>query len=134
MFNMNLEGVVVKIIYDNIIKNVGPQAEVISEEKMFILFGDNAPDLLKDFCYTIDVKNLNGNIYRGSILEVDGKEYKITAVGNIAEKNLVDLGHVTFMFDGSKEASLPGTIYVEKSEVPKLHVGSTILIKNQVTS
>ena len=60
---------------------------------------------------------------------IDGNEYKITALGNIAEKNLESLGHVTIVFDGATEASLPGSIYVKGSSVPKLSIGSEILIR-----
>lgn len=117
------------VIYKNVVKNIGSLVESFEGEEMFILFGDNAPDTLKDFCYTIDIQPVNETIEVGNILEIDGNEYKITALGNVAEKNLVNLGHVTIVFDGSTEASLPGSIYVKGSSVPKLSIGSEILIK-----
>lgn len=118
------------VIYKNVVKNIGSLVESFEGEEMFILFGDNAPDTLKDFCYTIDITPVNDTIKVGNTLQIDGSEYKITAVGNVAEKNLVSLGHLTIVFDGATEASLPGSIYVEGSSVPKLSVGSEILIKN----
>ena len=44
---------IMAVIYDNKVKGLG--ACVAEFEGMFILFGDNAPDTLKDYCYTIDV-------------------------------------------------------------------------------
>lgn len=117
------------IIYKNKIKNIGSEVAAFEGEPMFILFGDNAPDTLKDFCYTVDVQPVNETIEVGHKVEIDGSEYKITAVGNIAQQNLASLGHVTIVFDGSTEASLPGSIYVESLEVPKLSIGTEILIK-----
>lgn len=117
------------IIYKNKIKNIGSEVSAFEGEPMFILFGDNAPDTLKDFCYTVDIQPVSETIEVGNIVEIDEKEYKITAIGNIAEQNLVSLGHVTIVFDGSTEASLPGSIYVESLDVPKLSIGSEILIK-----
>lgn len=116
-------------IYKNKIKNIGSEVSAFEGEPMFILFGDNAPDTLKDFCYTVDIQPVSETIEVGHTVEIDGNEYKITAIGDVAEKNLVSLGHVTIVFDGSAEASLPGSIYVENLEVPKLSIGSEILIK-----
>ncbi|WP_434797134.1 PTS glucitol/sorbitol transporter subunit IIA [Terrisporobacter vanillatitrophus] len=116
-------------IYKNKIKNIGSEVSAFEGESMFILFGDNAPDTLKDFCYTVDIQPVIETIEVGHTIEIDGNEYKITAIGNVAEKNLESLGHVTIVFDGSTEASLPGSIYVEGLEVPKLSIGSEVLIK-----
>lgn len=115
-------------IYKNKIKSIGSAVESFEDEEMFILFGDNAPDTLKDFCYCIDVEPINEDIKEGETLIIDKNEYKITAVGNVAQKNLVNLGHITIVFDGADEASLPGSMHVEKKDVPKLSVGSEISI------
>lgn len=117
------------VIYENIIKNIGSEVAAFEGEEMFILFGDNAPDTLKDFCYTIDIKPVNESIEVGHTVVIDNKEYEITALGSVAEQNLASLGHVTIVFDGATEASLPGSIYVKGSGVPKLTIGSEILIK-----
>lgn len=117
------------VIYKNTIKNIGAEVSAFEGEEMFILFGDNAPDTLKDFCYTIDIEPVSESIEVGNTLVIDGNEYEITALGNVAEKNLVSLGHVTIVFDGATEASLPGSIYVKGTSVPKLNIGSEILIK-----
>ena len=58
----------------------------------------------------------------------DGVVFSITAVGEIAEKNLVGLGHITVSFNGSTGPTLPGTICVEKKEMPKIKIGSEIFI------
>ena len=58
----------------------------------------------------------------------DGKEYKIVKVGDVANENLANLGHVTYSFNGEDAECLPGTICVEKAEIPALDIGSTIAI------
>lgn len=117
------------LVYENRIKGAGDMVSAFQGEKMFILFGDNAPDTLKDFCYTIDIKDTNKEISVGQILDIDGNKFEITAVGNVAEKNLTSLGHMTVVFDGSKEAVLPGSIYVENADMPELKIGTTIKIE-----
>lgn len=36
----------------------------------------------------------------------------VTAVGEVAEQNLRELGHITLRFDGHREAEFPGTVHV----------------------
>ena len=115
------------VIYDNKVKSKGALVDSFEGESMFILFGDNAPDTLKDFCYSVEVTPVQGEIKPGSKLVIDGQEYKITMVGDVARENLNNLGHVTYSFNGSGEC-LPGSICVEKTDVPTLKVGSTISI------
>ena len=59
---------------------------------------------------------------------IDGKEFAIVKVGDVANENLKNLGHVTYNFNGKDAECLPGTICVEKAELPALDIGSTIAI------
>lgn len=36
----------------------------------------------------------------------------MTAVGDVAEQNLRELGHITLRFDGQTAAEYPGTVHV----------------------
>ena len=48
---------------------VGPEAlSMIKDANMLILFGEEAPQDLADYCYKIDNKNLSGHIKRAGIL------------------------------------------------------------------
>ena len=111
-----------KAIFQTEIIELGEQVDAFFEEGMFVLFGDNVPDTLKDFCHFIDQKKVDGTIKKGDKLVVDQKEYLITAVGDIAQSNL------TVVFSGAKEAGLPGSICVEAKPMPKLAIGSKISI------
>lgn len=118
-----------KTIYENSVKSLGAMVEQFKDEGMFITFGDQAPDTLKDFCYGVDVKSVDGEILPGQILVLDGEEFKITAVGEIAKRNLESLGHITVVFSGELETDLTGSICVEEKTMPSLKEGSTICIK-----
>ena len=117
-----------KIIYENTVKDMGECAQEFQEERMIVIFGDSAPEEIKDFCYWVDVTPINGTIAAGQTLKVDGQSYKITAVGTEAPVTLAGLGHCSFKFSGQTEAELPGTIYVESKPVPELNAGSVIQI------
>ncbi len=115
-------------IYENRIKAMGSSVEEFKGSGMFIIFGDNAPDELKDYCYSVDVVPINGTITPEQTLKVDNESYKITAVGYEVPVTLAGLGHCTINFSGQTEAELPGTIYVEKKPMPEVRIGTTIQI------
>ncbi|MBC2578197.1 PTS glucitol/sorbitol transporter subunit IIA [Peptostreptococcus russellii] len=116
------------IIYDNNIKNMGSMVEAFGNE-MAILFGDNAPDTLKDYCYTIDVKDADDKIEVGDTIIIDDEKFSIKAIGDLAQKNLEALGHLTINFTGDESGLLPGAIVVEKKDCPKINIGTRIVIE-----
>ena len=122
-----------KAVFQTEIIELGEQVDAFFEEGMFVLFGENVPDTLKDFCHFIDQKKVDGTIKKGDKLVVDQKEYLITAVGDIAQSNLETLGHLTVVFSGAKEAGLPGSICVEAKPMPKLTIGSKLSIVEEYT-
>lgn len=116
------------MIYQATIKGKGDMVDAFKEERIFVTFGDNAPDALKDFCYSVDVNPVNGEVKPGCKLVIDGKTFSIVKVGDVANENLANLGHVTYNFNGADGECLPGTICVEQAEVPALDIGSEISI------
>lgn len=114
-------------IYENKIKNMGAMIDAFGDE-MVILFGDQAPDTLKDYCFTIDVLPVEAEIEVGDKIELDDELFEILAVGDVAKKNLENLGHLTINFTGEMDSLLPGAVLVEKKPCPKLGIGSVIKI------
>ena len=51
---------------------------------MIILFGENAPEELVDFCYTIEVNNLSNEISEDQYVYFDNNAYKITKSWHIS--------------------------------------------------
>ena len=117
-----------KVIYENQVKALGACVEEFKDAEMFILFGDNAPEELRDYCYSVNVNPINGTIAAGQILKIGANEYKITAVGSEAPVTLAGLGHCTVNFSGQTTVALPGTIYVEHKPMPDITIGTVIQI------
>ena len=118
-----------KKIFEAKVIQVGPEAQnMIQDANMLILFGEEAPEYLAEYCFKIDNKDLLGSIQKGGKLVVDSEEYLITAVGNVVEKNLTGLGHITISFDASEEGSLPGTLHVAAEKEVVIVQGTTIQI------
>lgn len=117
-----------KVIYETEVTKLGPLVEAFYDEKMVILFKDNAPEELAEYCVLHNLNNLTDNLQTGDIFKIDGIEYKITSVGDEVYKNLKDLGHICVRFDGSAEALLPGSLYVENKEIKEFKIGTRIEI------
>ena len=118
-----------KKIFEAKVIQVGPEAQnMIQDANMLILFGEEAPEDLAEYCFKIDNKDLLGSIQKGGKLVVNSEEYLITAVGNVVEKNLTGLGHITISFDASEEGSLPGTLHVAAEKEVVIAQGTTIQI------
>lgn len=96
-----------------------------------ILFGDEAPETLTDYCYKIELNQVRKEITCDMKLCFDKQMYVITAVGDVVQTNLNELGHITIKFDGSHEPELPGTMYVEDKEMPHLRKGTIIKIDQE---
>lgn len=116
------------VIYENQVKAAGPCVEEFKEMNMFVIFGDNAPEEIKDYCYSVSVNPINGTISAGQTLKIGDNEYTITAVGHEAPVTLAGLGHCTINFSGQTTVDLPGTIYVENKPMPTMEIGTVIQI------
>lgn len=116
-------------IYSTTVKAQGPMAKDFIGEKMIILFNENAPAELAEFCVTHTGNKLTDTIEKGDILEISGQQYTIVEVGNQVQKNLKDLGHIALRFNNNEEGeSLEGSLYVEDKAVELPEVGSEIAI------
>ena len=119
---------IMNIIYENEVKALGASVDEFAGGNMFIIFGENAPDELKDYCYLVSVNPINGTIAAGQYLQIDDEEYRITAIGDEAPVTLAGLGHMTINMSGKTVAELPGTLYTEEADVPNIHIGTKIRI------
>ncbi len=117
-----------KIIYHTIVTNVGDLFNAFIEQKILIMFKNDAPEELIEYCILHTKNSRNDNIKPGDILVIGDEEYRITAVGKDAIENLDNLGHITLKFDGKDDAKLPGTIHVEDKIITNIEMGTTIKI------
>ncbi|MGB4777883.1 PTS glucitol/sorbitol transporter subunit IIA [Microbacterium sp.] len=118
-------------IYETRVMGSGPEAASFAEMNMLVLFGEDAPDMLKEYCYFITLAPVEGVIAPGQDLVINETRYPITAVGDVAGRNLANLGHISVVFDGATEPHLPGSINVSNpgTVVPVLVEGDTLTIE-----
>lgn len=117
------------LIYENNVISVGKLASRFKEDKIMLLFGKESINRsIKEYSYLIDKVSAKETIRAGQKMLIGDKEYEITAVGDIAEKNLNEIQHITLKFDGSKTPEFPGTLYLEEKELPEISNGTKIKI------
>lgn len=116
-------------IYESSIRKVGSHGAGTVNQDTVITFGKDVPEALKNFCYIIDIHRVEGEIKQGQTLQIGGQSFRITAVGEVAKRNLEELGHVTFRFNGATEAELPGCIYLEEGKIPPIAEGDKVIIE-----
>lgn len=115
-------------IFATTVQRIGSEAALFAQEGMYVLFGDDAPAALADYCYTIVMNPTTAEIIPGQRLVLDTADYPVTAVGRLVRQNLDGLGHITIKFDGASKPALAGTLHVDGA-APALMVGSSIAIE-----
>lgn len=117
-------------IFRTTVRDAGSMAGAFISDGLFVTFGDNAPEALKDYCFIIDMGQTTADLAVGQVFTVDGKRFPITAVGEAAQKNLNGLGHITVNVDGGQQASLAGAIHILCEDgAPEVQVGSVLTIE-----
>lgn len=101
-----------RIIWQATISSVGEYAACFLSEKRLILFSDNAPKDIRDYCITHHGGELINPLSIHQNIVLFGITYSISAIGDVADKNLKELGHITLLFDGAENAELPGNIHL----------------------
>jgi PTS system glucitol/sorbitol-specific IIA component len=117
-----------EVVYKTLINGMGKNASEFIEHDMFVTFKDNAPEELKDYCYLHSENDLAKDIQIDDTLFLGERSYKVTAVGSEVNKNLRELGHITFKFSGETTAEIAGTLFLEKKEIVPPENGTIIKI------
>lgn len=119
------------IIYQTVFSKIGKFAPEALEENMLITFKQDVPEELEDYCFVHCHGELLSEVCVGDLLKINENVFEITAVGEVANFNLKELGHVTFRFDSAKQAEYPGTIHLKGLIPMQINVNDVLaIIKN----
>lgn len=113
------------VLFEVTATKIGELVAEFAEQKLLILFDENAPEELHDITVLHTDRKNTGEITSDDVLLIDGQSFQITFVGDTANNTIQELGHVTIKFDGAS-GDLPGTICVEEKPVPNVQAGSKI--------
>lgn len=114
--------------YTATIMNIGPLTSEFVEAGILVLFGQDAPEELKEFAILHDGTQLLAPMAAGDKLQLGAEVFRILAVGEVANSNLGNLGHLVIKFNGQTEPELPGDVCVEARPLPKIEAGLVLQI------
>lgn len=117
------------IKYQAKITAIGPYVAEFIESNILVLFGDQAPEELAEFSIIHDGKELHGTLMVGDNVYLGDDGFKVLAVGEAANGNLKNLGHLIVKFNGETEPEMPGDVCAEAKPLPAIEVGLEIRIE-----
>jgi glucitol/sorbitol PTS system EIIA component len=107
---------------------IGDQVDEFIRNEILVLFQAGAPEELAVFSILHEPVLKGSNVEPGDVLRLASAEYRILAVGEVANQNLAALGHLVIKFNGLREPELPGDVCVERRALAKLSLGDEIRI------
>lgn len=116
------------IKYEANVTGLGPLVAEFIDAGILVLFGEGAPDELVEFSILHDGKALHEPVAPGDVIVLDDQSFRVLAVGEVANTNLANLGHLVMKFNGASTPEMPGDVCVEALPIPPLHIGSRLQI------
>lgn len=110
--------------YKATVTEIGPLVSEFIQAGILVFFGDDAPPELREFSIIHNGKTLAADVAPGDVVIIDNEQYQVLAVGEVANKNLSNLGHLIMKFNGQTTPQLPGDVCVEEKPVHQVKIGS----------
>lgn len=114
--------------YQATVTEIGPLVDEFINAGILVFFGADAPPELREFSIIHDGTELLAGVVPGDTMVIDDTPYKVLAVGEVANSNLGNLGHLVMKFNGLEEVQLPGDVCVEEKPVHPVKVGTIFQI------
>lgn len=117
------------VIYRTQIIRLGKDALETLDANFLVLFGKEVPPMIEDIVFVHDNNQLLAEPKAGDTILIDDKTFEIVEVGDMAYKNLSELGHCTLSkADKADNEILPGSILIKGEEELSADVNSIIQI------
>ena len=114
--------------YETTVLAVGEMAAEFAAEGILVFFGQDAPEELHEFAIIHEHKELLAPVAAGDIIEIGGERFTVTAVGDVANDNIANLGHLVLKLNGLEQTELPGEVSVVAGPAPEVGPGTVIRI------
>jgi len=116
------------IKYEATVTAVGPLVTEFIQSSILVFFAEGAPEELAEFSILHDGKELKADIQPNDVIYLDDQSYRVLAVGEVANSNFANLGHLIMKFNGMDQVELPGDVCVEAKPVPPIAPGTKLKI------
>jgi len=110
---------------------IGPLVSEFVNHNILVLFGNDAPEELREFAVIHDGTVLKSKLEPGDTINLAGSSFAILAVGDVSNANLANLGHLVLKFNGETIPEMPGDVCLEKEKLPEIQIGSQLIIEGK---
>ena len=117
--------------YATTVTAVGEQVPEFIGQGLLIWFAEGAPEELHFFTVLHRPTVTTGGVRPGDLVRIDDKAFRVTAVGEVANDNMVNLGHIDMKANGASEAPLPGDLCLEELPLPEPRPGTMLVIERE---
>lgn len=112
---------------------VGDMADAFHSEGIMVLFGEDAPEELRDVAVVHRPSINAGGISVEDLVTIthgdDMTSFRVLAVGHVANENLVNLGHLVLKRNGETTPALPGDVCCEAGDLPQVGPGDRLVVR-----
>ncbi|MDG0820222.1 PTS glucitol/sorbitol transporter subunit IIA [Staphylococcus equorum] len=117
-------------MFKSTILKIGELVIDFKEENLLVLFGKDAPPELADISLIHEPSVEENDVFKvDKTLQIGDDKYQIIKVGEEANPNFNDLGHVSIYFsDDNNTEILPGAILVSPSIYPEFELNEEISV------
>lgn len=114
------------------VTNIGEMVPEFKEAGLLILFGPEATNELKPICvmHEFETEPSLEVLKENTRIEMGNKTYRIKKVGDAANQNFHELGHISIYFNEGSEDLLPGAVLAEPNVFPGIRKGDQIRFSN----
>ena len=112
---------------------VGEEVAEFVSHGILICFAEGAPEELHFFSVLHQPSVTTGGVRPGDTVRIGDQAYRVTAVGAVANENMVNLGHMDLKANGHTEAPLPGDICLEALPLHAPRPGTTLVIEGEAS-
>jgi PTS system glucitol/sorbitol-specific IIA component len=119
--------------YATTVTAVGDQVAEFVSQGLLIWFAEGAPEELHFFSVLHRPTVTTGGVRPGDTVRIGDQAFRVTAVGAVANDNMVSLGHMDLKANGDTEAPLPGDICLERLPLREPRPGTTLVIEGEAS-
>jgi glucitol/sorbitol PTS system EIIA component len=118
-----------QIRYATTVTRIGEQVAEFIKSRIIIFFAEGAPEELHFFSVLHEPEQTTGGLQVGDVVRIGDRELRVTAVGDVANENMVNLGHIDLKANGADKAPLAGDLCVEEGALPEIEPGTRMVIE-----
>jgi PTS system glucitol/sorbitol-specific IIA component len=117
------------IRYSTTVTRIGEQVAEFINSGIIIFFAEGAPEELHFFSVLHEPEVTTGGLRPGDVVHIGDRDLRVTAVGDVANENMVNLGHIDLKANGADQAPLAGDLCVEEGALPQIQPGTRMVIE-----